>query len=509
MNVRMRTSVRRFLSRRTPPIRRLPVELLEVIFSYYVHETRANSPAFYISESPASMISSHPASIVNPMTLGGVCRQWRQISRSLAFLWSKFYISHPKKEHVKQSIYWLLLARNSPLTIRISSFTGKPTRKEFLVMRRLFDLFILNYNSWHSIDIHVSHHFHSLFLQVPNYPPPILQSVRLELGQSLPPSPRVQRAVDILYSSPTLQDVAWTSAHYNMSTASKKYPQWATLTHFVHHQVFLHNNLTVNDSITILDACPVLESLDVRIYPPDGRKLSHSIWLPLTHSHLRSFTAATNPTLLPKLIESLILPALEELTIHDTQIDFLNPGLKTAAPILDLLERSSCILREFELLTYSAPEDVILNLISAPQFQGIRKIRLAGIKTERTIDLLTRKRADPQSLAVLPLLEHLTFFTYPSFRSPLDTSIKAIKRMLLSRRDKSILSSLDNDIYMSLLMYANLELGKLDFWDYIQLAKLGNADFTIIPSYHVPALRQWTSLIRGQFLQIRAYVHEF
>ncbi|KDR81972.1 hypothetical protein GALMADRAFT_152771 [Galerina marginata CBS 339.88] len=478
----MKTRLRRYLSRRPSPISCLPVELLEVVFSYYAHDGGTNLLAIDFTETFASTISSHPASIVNPMTLGEVSQQWRQISRSLPLLWSKIYISHPKEDHVKRSIFWLSLARNFPLTIGISSFSGRPTSEDVSAMERLLDLFISNYDTWYTVDIRVSRHFHALFFRVPNYPPPSLHSVRLEIGPSYPPSPRDERAVDILYSSKALRKIAWPSSHYNIPTALAKFPHWAALTHFVHHQVFLQNNLTVNDTLAILNTCPVLESFEARIYPPDNGELLHPISLPLMHSHLRSLTAATDTVLLPRVLESLILPALELLAVHHTQFDFSNPVLKSAAPILDLLERSSCTLQGFDLATPSTQEDVILGLIASPQLQNVSKIRLPGPKTERTISLLTRDRNYPQSLAILPLLKHLTFYSYPSFSGGLNTSIKSIKRMLLSRRNKNLLSSVDSGIPMSLLTYASLGLSRLDFWDYSQLDKLGNADFKILPS---------------------------
>ncbi|KDR73062.1 hypothetical protein GALMADRAFT_228740 [Galerina marginata CBS 339.88] len=487
------------LARRRSPITLLPVELIEIIFGFYAHspEIYPNTHMGTLLDKGVSTFSSQTNVIVNPVVLSQVNRLWRQISLALPLLWSRMYICHPTEEHVELAARWLSLAGSQPLTLHVSSFWGKPSRAEISAMGGLLEVCLSSYDTWATIDFHLSHFFYPVFLRIPDYPPPILQSVHLNIGKPFPLTPRDERAVDILHSSPSLQRIDWGASCYSVPEALELFQNWTNLKHFVHWQASLENSLTVNDCITLLHACPSLESFEAKIYPPDDRQLPAFLlnFLPLIHPRLHVLSISTSPRLLSQLLDSLALPALETLSIYHFIFirDAYDTTLITATPILDLLSRSSvesCTIREFNLLTPSTPEQVILDIISSPQLRTLRKINISGLKTSHTLELLTRKRDDPQSLLILPCLEEITFYNHSSF-STLDASTSVIMRMLKSRRNRS--PKQNSPSGMSLLKYANLGLGELDFWEYRQLKNLGSVDFTIIPTRNdlVPTLRDW------------------
>lgn len=497
-----------YLSNRCSPIADLPVEVLDIIFLHYAHDIE---PYLHVQEATGSSFSSRAREIVNPMILGKVNQRWRRISRGLPPLWAKIYVSYPASKHVDLARLWLSLAAASPLTLVITASAEQDT----VTMHRLLDLFLSYYDAWYIVDFRLSPQLHSLLLRVPNYPPPTLSSIHVEAVKLLPSLIREEpHPIDILHSSPTLRRVDWSSPCYSLPKALKKFSNWASLVELFCSQNSVDNGTlpTVTDCLTILFSCPVLESLDIMIYPSDGRPFPTDMQLPFCHSSLQTLRVATSAKLLYQLFESVVFPKLEGLTIQHMVLDFSgNPFLTDAHPILDLLERSSCKLRDFALYTPYAIENMLLDLISASQLHHVRSLCLTGTKTEQTINLLTRKSSDPQSLTILPRLEHLTFCNNPPF-STLHVTVDLLQRMILSRITP-IYSEGDSSV--ALLRYANLDVWEIDFWEYHALRKLQRADFTIIPVEKdlVPTLQGWImdSLcdkyfeMRNLFLQCTSY----
>ena len=86
------------------PFDTLPVEVTSIIFVYIVHSFRDHE--------------------TSPLTLGKICRQWRQIAWSTPQLWTKLsmHSGHTKWEpSVRLAEEWLSRSGRPPLTINLSA----------------------------------------------------------------------------------------------------------------------------------------------------------------------------------------------------------------------------------------------------------------------------------------------------------------------------------------------------------------------------------------------------
>ncbi|KAF9258760.1 hypothetical protein L218DRAFT_876384, partial [Marasmius fiardii PR-910] len=164
---------------RSPPIYKLPREVLSEIFSIATHQ----------SDDPVSAISV-------PLTISHVCSHWRKISLSTGRLWSRLVLFYPAVDcdQVARTISWLNRSKSYPLEILLDlrypkwDWPASEDRHPFTdeMLQTVLTILLLHIHRWKTFEMLTDtwrpiHGFLKRIRDAPNLRAPMLQ--RLELSR--------------------------------------------------------------------------------------------------------------------------------------------------------------------------------------------------------------------------------------------------------------------------------------------------------------------------------------
>ncbi|PPQ95618.1 hypothetical protein CVT26_008650 [Gymnopilus dilepis] len=143
----------------------LPVEIASIIFSYHAHSDASWRP--------------HPS-----LTLGKICRTWRQIAWATSSLWTRLII-RPRHAtsltHVELAEEWLSRSGTLPLSIEYSSYSDESDFDDDLeeVCERMFEVLSRCSNRWHTVTLELPSYSLEEFEILP-HPPSMLHHLSLK-----------------------------------------------------------------------------------------------------------------------------------------------------------------------------------------------------------------------------------------------------------------------------------------------------------------------------------------
>ncbi|KIM91283.1 hypothetical protein PILCRDRAFT_810534 [Piloderma croceum F 1598] len=334
------------------PIRRLPAELLAVIFSFCL-PTR--SEQFDLRSEEEDLWRKRYFSIncrEAPLLLGRVCRLWRAVALSTPSLWSSFSTAmiDTSMPHHTTSGAQTFLSRSGACPLSLSFGLGLATR----ALRNVVNTFASHSRRWQSLDLRVER-----------------MDVITELNQvkgAIPLLETLTLRVDGRYSSSDqcpfrgIFEVAPSLRKFHLSSKLQplqiKIP-WSQLTCFIWTGWSEH----LEDYTNILRSCPNLTYCSFHFIPePDNITQD----LHVTHPNLRALFISY-PTGLIGFLGCITLPALRALRLAGRT----QPPL-SGAPFALLFQRSSCVL-DVAILEIYPVENLIECLETMP---GLTQLEL-------------------------------------------------------------------------------------------------------------------------------------
>lgn len=311
------------------PIRRIPPEVLQLIFGFCLDSRR--NPVMHHCEAP--------------LLLGRICSKWREIAMmKTPELWSSIHIAVPPLQRLLRLdpvhvVEWLNRSgKTRPLDISIYT----PQAREPSAVAAPFISYlrvILSYASrWRTLRLHMPQAAIKAleYLQIKDTP--LLEDVFIHGVDSLPPFPIVVNRLTFLASAPNL---------YRLSCVV--YPLWLPPPHHLVELSLEQIDMEYSNLLFILNHCTRLQKCTVK-NTPDVRHAQHNPRHGLTHVHLRSLcfnsvgsmdhnaAAAHAGEQAITLLEYLTLPNLRNLEIGSTY------GREVFSGTSRFLTRSKCAL---------------------------------------------------------------------------------------------------------------------------------------------------------------------
>lgn len=475
------------------PIQRLPIEIGSMIFRYYASE------------------EAREAGHANPLTLGAVCKRWREIAWTTREIWTFLYVhvslfkSRSWSTFYKLVAEWLSRCANRPLNIHLhcyprNYYKEKTTGYEFSNGLPLVTLVNGYSGQWHTLDIQIPDVLMP-YLDSSSCTPSNLSQLLMAIpndGDFLPPTisppianlrPRVVQiccfylgiqtqffaqfwacvtrlrlvnlSVEYLYTiifpnAPNLREFVFEGAIFKSEEALAPAPSTGTVSH------------------------PQLESLEIEFADSEAECL---------------------------FMDAFILPGLKVL-----RISYVEDYIKLHPDCLDgFLTRSSCHLRtmEFPPLIYDSEEDDWIDMLTTlGSIQTLEKLNISADQHPGFMDSLSdlldahlpsddeTTPAHPAPLFPSPRLfswsgsECFPWETIPSFFAPLHPHDSDVRRPLQKvqvhcrpRAGKSI-EHVPADVISELLRF----VGEVEF------------DFTVDPGRDGPS-QDWWKLSVAKFLK--------
>ncbi|KAK0202924.1 hypothetical protein DFS33DRAFT_1275917 [Desarmillaria ectypa] len=408
-------------------LRRMPKEVLAHIFLHTLVFPFPRVPP------PTTMLfyggwSSFSVSKSPLLSLELVSRSWKNVLDAFPDLWSYVNILIDKMQsgsYVRHIGHQLSRSRQSPLSISISHDSATHIRMDALPVAILMALFTV---SPRVQTLHLclpGRYFASmqqLHLSFPNLQELVLlsSSETSEVAQHLDfgslPHLRVFRATDIC----------------NVNTLSVP---WHQITHFtdVHTQVGhgppAHRALDILKRMSRLSVCRLsldLQPLTTEVVEETTLRQLHSLTLSSVHQQGIGF-----PSVIPFVLNSLILPALLDLSVT-CLLGFASRDQDTTFnSIGQLIERSHSPLTSLYFSNGEIIKDDLIHILSStPTLQDLRLTNMGGGITDEVLNDLARRvdaESDSQVPALVPDLHTLHLSGH------LDFQMEVYVRMVESR----------------------------------------------------------------------------
>ena len=452
----------------SPIIHKLPSGIMSIIFEFCL-------PDFADLDPPSSGLG-----VCIPLSLGAVCKHWREIAWSTPTLWSSIVIRVERNNPDLQTAIvreWLARSGQLPLSIRIFS-----TTQNELTVSALAKIINQYSHRWSDFDLCIPHDVYQYFHATDNHAP-ILKSIRFHSYgfnkyHFQLTCPRLQRASLSLYRSKNLLI------------------QWDNLTHLY------VEDMLVSEYFFILRKTPrlVFSSFSGGDYLT---RLERPAEVQPIVSPLRSLRVGIMNDVANNILDNLLCPLLEELSFGPSHL------AASLGPAISLIERSASSLCSFAITYISVPiysmhEDLMYFLQSMPSLKKLSMtfsskcgfINILGLVvkilssqratgTENclpnleileysgTLYLCARNYSDLQSLppannAVQGPLKSIKFDLYPATRIP-PTAIPFFLALLMERGLTVYVCSQSQDILQpSINHYEKRE--KQDWMDGLDLS---------------------------------------
>ena len=297
----------------SPIIRQLPPDVMSIIFEFCL----LDFTKFYRSPSRSDLCI--------PLTLGAVCKYWREIAWSTPSLWSSLIVDVSRTSHPTIAQEWLARSGQLPLSIRIIS---KP-HIFFTPVHRVAELAdITNQYStrWSHFELCLPQSHYRYFHPSDNHAP-ILKTIRFHNYSDVDVAP--EHNTDFHLTCPRLQ-----RAFLSQLQMNRIHIQWDNLTHLYLHQIRMADCLFILRKTPRLVFCSFSSWYGFGVSPPVAPTLTslRCLRVKITDSSAQGF------------FEYLICPQLEELSLSSTGNFAAPPGL-----ISSHISRPACSLRSFSI----------------------------------------------------------------------------------------------------------------------------------------------------------------
>uniref|UniRef100_A0A0W0F804 F-box domain-containing protein n=1 Tax=Moniliophthora roreri TaxID=221103 RepID=A0A0W0F804_MONRR len=341
--VALQLEIARYKSLKSP-IRRLPRDILEVVF---------------LHSAPVNNLGVGRAWYSAAFDLSSVCHQWREVAIDCPTLWCNIASSLSKRAKEPVEIC-LSRSKNHPLSLKLSRANDGD--------EGVFSLLLAHSNRWVNLDMDFNI---LLSLARPSGEfdgrLPLLKSALYE-----GPHPRAQEFLNSLSTAPKLRQL----------TCVEHIPpgsfRWSSIRDLC--LVHLANPDTPRYALDALRECQHLESLVYCGWRHDGTTLeateytSPGVPLPPTTSHIRSITIQIWQysgiySLLRDLFQPLTLPSVTTISIHgqcyvdDDSFTTAFDGSWPYETMVDFLTRSHCALTTLELLGMPLYDDDVVGFL--------------------------------------------------------------------------------------------------------------------------------------------------
>ncbi|KAJ3517347.1 hypothetical protein NLJ89_g562 [Agrocybe chaxingu] len=273
-------------------VRRLPSEVLEQVFIYYVQSSDA-------------MWSRNRAG----MKLCQVCSRWRQVARACPFLWTELqlFMKH-RPENVDAMTRWFFSAsRGLPLTLMLERLSGPPSTSF-----RPINMFVIPaFQPWRTIkhlSIHalcimeIAHEFRRLGVVAEDIETLCIRLSSADGGEDFQPTPMPNLRKAVL----TMVERGSRIQYLPLIRFYDDFP-WAQLTHFSTRTA----KVSPEDMITVLSCCPNLQDATFVLY-------EHALWVepePIDLPNLQCFKLVFTDGASTNVLSYLSLPALTTFTV--------------------------------------------------------------------------------------------------------------------------------------------------------------------------------------------------
>ncbi|KAK7051606.1 hypothetical protein VNI00_004585 [Paramarasmius palmivorus] len=429
------------------PIRRLPIDILERIFSW------VSSPDYSLNIHPYTSSWAYGFRVppkTPTIALTHICQHWRQVINESPQLWSSISISIPsERKDAIEHMLGLHLARSKECALDISlsaSYFGKDNPDHTTTLAVL-DMLYPHFYRIADLDIWIPA---GAFEAAPH---PLSLPSLLSFHASLTLLPEWFRVV--LLHAPRLTSIHVDALPYQTQMIP-------------YHQLTVLDVLRVEfftDLLSALRLCTSLRSLKFGTAfagNPDTRHGPQEL-ASLCHLSFNSF-ADKNP--IPVILRSFKLPQLASLNVHVGSQNTQEFSSASLIPFIDLIHRSRCSLRHFALdipCLHLPGAEIREFLHLCPKLVRLRvdmfRLDGEGARNQDTVvyqflDILRTSLPDAQTL-LNPNLAEVTL--RETLYARIDhTTAFALLDMIEARRDLGLVISKSKRVRQSLTFDINL-----------------------------------------------------
>ncbi|KAG5716089.1 hypothetical protein E4T56_gene10909 [Termitomyces sp. T112] len=394
----------------TTPINRLPSELLSAIFSLEpdIHPASDDMKVFKRSLPRRTLVRGKK---LDPLLLGQVCKEWRDVTLTTPLLWSSFFVlCNLKTQTIELLKIWLERSAGLPLNITfMESLCDLKSDNEWYnppqnpVTPHIMELLTAHAYRWKSIDFEFSLQISSILQNLPLGSFKILESVKLRSRRAtnvrfdgLPPLVKVW---DLFHASPSFH-----AAQYEMEYVHDKLRDipWSRLT-------FVDVKIAMDQLFEILPDCQNL--VELRYTDPKSCYAARALpereeppapLTPVVLPSLRhlSMTVSSPPD---EAFRNLTLPMLASVHIRQNNIWLARPD---PIEFTNLLMRSQCTLKQFSYYALGSPvaEEILSEMLGSPFMSSVVDL----VVEVRVTDRFAEWMMTDSGKAALPQLETFT-----------------------------------------------------------------------------------------------------
>ncbi|PPQ70649.1 hypothetical protein CVT26_010071 [Gymnopilus dilepis] len=292
-----------------------------------------------------SNVFEHYAQHSSPLTLGAVCKDWRQVAWSAPRLWTLFVVHADRvntDDMVEIGKEWLGRSGCLPLSVYFPRTEGP---LDHVHLGKLIEAVNQHSGRWQSLDL--------------NLPPSTLRLFRETGGSPTTLTNLALRAT--IASEPVEVNVTKCSPR----TASIKFLPWNALP-FRRDTLttIAADGLSVDEVFHVLQQAPLLQnaSFEYVIHDPDAASstdpgLRSAATHPLLQGLYIGFDGHVDIVTMGSFFDWINLPALTSLSVSAYDVELPVP------PLASFLTRSSCCLEELALMNCSVSDDGLLDLV--------------------------------------------------------------------------------------------------------------------------------------------------
>ncbi|PPR05612.1 hypothetical protein CVT26_009134 [Gymnopilus dilepis] len=399
------------------PMDRLPVEIISIIFGYFVEK-----PDFI----PSPVMSAHNLAYPQQLTLGAVCSNWRRIAWSLPSLWTSLafqFTTSTSYTRVRLAVEWLERSGRLPVDIILSTPDNPGSFKQPDLSRAMPLIRAVNLCSdrWRSLTLFLPQSFMS-FIHDANGPPPMLLHLHVNSHDVA--------SLDISQTAPK-------SVHIANIPLEELSMKWHEVT-----RISTSNFYDAHDCLQILRQATKVEQCF--FYLKNGGDPTSNLIVNCQLTCLDvTFYSGHN---IAFFFDHITLPALKSLTLNDLPFDILPVN-----SLVSFFRRSSCQLDSLCLDDPFMFRRDAMELMSAiPSVSDLSlHFRIPGRESNISLllgpfyqSLASLTDIQGRSLLLLPRLKTLNVSGYFSFPDKLIAAL--YHRLRLSKRDKAAQQSLDH-----------------------------------------------------------------
>ncbi|THV07988.1 hypothetical protein K435DRAFT_709224 [Dendrothele bispora CBS 962.96] len=325
----------------TSPLRKFPVEVLQLIFINCLEQF--------------STISTTES----PLVLTQICSRWRSIAIDTPELWTAIHINIPqayafepyssKCNSIREGVQkFLMRSGHLPLSISLYSSNNNTNQEDISEVTRTLEILEPYHKRWKHLYLQIPLRCMVVVEHLRGEDLPILETTLICCSQVLGADIQnvTEHSVPFFENAPCLRQLslgAWYGATIFKPTGAAT---WERITHLIVGTGCWR--LHLRDIIDMLVMCFNLEECTITVPSND---FSTSDAIPLPKLRRMNLDGQYNESS-AQLLDLLILPELRELTVIDVMRDHNSPLIQS---IENLLRRSSCPLTRFRLRSGVSP----------------------------------------------------------------------------------------------------------------------------------------------------------